>query len=270
MAIKNPQSKIKNRPYGVTSYFDRAQWPLQSLYFLLPLLVLYEFGTVAYAPAGDTRLPAIYAERLLGRFFELFGVTGYYLPGLLVAVVLLAMHITRGDPWKPEMKLYAGMAVESWLWALPLFVLGTLLAGTPTAMALTPGVLALTTAINDASGGGGGIVAFSWQAGMVFAIGAGIYEELLFRLVAIALLDLLFTDLLALPARIGSVLAVVGSAVLFAVYHFSENNPFEWSRFAFYMIAGLYFAVLYVGRGFGIVAATHALYDVMAIATHWR
>ncbi len=267
MTVKTPVSKIKARPYGVTSYFDRTHWPLQSLIFLLPLLLIYEVGTVAYAPVGDARLPAIYAERLLGRFFELFGVTGYYLPGLLVTVVLLAMHITRGDPWRPEFKLHAGMWIESWLWALPLFVLGTLLAGQPVAawMLSAPNVLAQATAINQT-----GLGAFSWQAGMVFAIGAGIYEELLFRLVAIALLDMLFSDLLALPARIGSVLAVVLSSLLFAAYHFSESNPFEWARFAFYMIAGLYFAVLYVGRGFGIVAATHALYDVMAIATHFR
>jgi membrane protease YdiL (CAAX protease family) len=263
--VPAPKRAKAARGYGVTSYFDRTLWPLQSLYFLLPLLVFYELGTVLYAPAGDERLPAIYAERLVGQAFEWLGVTGYYLPGLIVVVVLLAIHFSRGDPWKPEGKLYAGMAVESVLWAIPLFLLGTLLAGTPTAAVTVPAAV-------DAGGAGVsvGVPNLSWSTGVVLSIGAGIYEELLFRLMAIALLDLLFHDVLALPKSVSGWLAILVSALLFAWYHFGEANPFGWARFTFYLLAGLYFGVIYVTRGFGIVAATHAIYDLLAIATHLR
>lgn len=273
-----PITRSQNRSHAVTSYWDRTQWPLQSLYFLLPLIVGYELGTVLYAPEGGERLPAIYAERLLGRFFEVFGVTGYYLPGVLAVAVLLGMHVVRRDPWKPEPKLYAAMAVESLLLAVPLFIMGSLLSGTP-----APGSAGMGggAALEMAAGGGASgwpmaaawlqgspAVVDSWQSGLVFSVGAGIYEELMFRLIAIVVLHLLLDDLLALPRPVSKWGAIIGSAVLFAMYHFGEHNPFDAGRFAFYTLAGAYFAVVYVSRGFGIVAATHAIYDILAITTH--
>jgi len=72
----------------------------------------------------------------------------------------------------------------------------------------------------------------SWQAGMVFSIGAGIYEELLFRLIGIALLHMLFVDFLALPEKVGGAAAIGVSAVAFAMYHFNEtSNPFTLGLF---------------------------------------
>jgi len=40
--------------------------------------------------------------------------------------------------------------------------------------------------------------------------------------------------------------------------------PFNWAEFVFRTLAGVYFAVLFAVRGFGITAGTHALYDIMA------
>jgi len=255
-----PPQKRRARPPTVTSYVERTQWPLQGLLFLLPLLIVYEIGTVAYAPGSADRLPKIVAESLLGRFFDTLGVTGAYLPGLLVVVVLLAWHVLRRDPWGFEPKLYLGMLFESAALAVPLFVLMLVLPrdGGQTASAIV-------AAASGSGGGGGGLPIDSWEQGVVLSIGAGIYEELLFRLIGIALLHALLVDLLALPEGWGSTLSVIGTAVLFAWYHFWHGQPFHWGRFAFYAIAGVYFASIYVLRGFGIVAATHAIYDVMAI-----
>jgi membrane protease YdiL (CAAX protease family) len=253
--IGNRQSSIGHRRPTITSYWERTQWPLQSLYFLLPLIVGYEIGAVMLAGGEGERLPAIYAERLLGRFFELFGVGGVYLPGFLVVGLLLTLHVLRDDPWRPEPKLYLGMTVESLMWALPLFVLGTLVSGAPQ-VAMVFAALAQQTLDH---------VPIPLAQGIVFSIGAGIYEELMFRVIAIAVLHLLLDDLLALPKHVGQWGAIVGSALLFAAYHFVGTDTFDPARFVFYALAGLYFAIIYVGRGFGVVAATHALYDVLAV-----
>lgn len=257
-----PRSQSPNRPIArspdrpvVTSYWERTQWPLQSLYFLLPLIVGYEIGAVMLAGGEGERLPAIYAERLLGRFFELFGVGGVYLPGIIAVALLLTLHLLRHDPWRPEFKLYVGMAIESLLWALPLFVLGTLVSGAPP-VAMVFATLTQQTLDH---------VPIDFAQGVVFSIGAGIYEELMFRVIAIALIHLLLDDLLALPTHVGQWGAILGSALLFAGYHFVGTNEFDPARFVFYVMAGLYFAIIYVGRGFGVVAATHALYDVLAV-----
>lgn len=237
------------------SYWDRTQRPLQNLYFLLPVIVLYEVGTAWYAPAGDSRLPRIWAESLLDRFFQMFGVTGYYLPGILVLVVLFCWHLGRRDPWKPEPKLYVLMWIESLILAAPLYVF-MLVLFRQAPMAAAVELQHVAGAISSSEG---------WKAGLIFSIGAGIYEELLFRLIAIALLHLLLVDVLALPEVWGVTGAVVLSALAFSLYHFDRDNAFAWSKFLFYMAAGVYLAAVYVLRGFGIVAATHALYDVMVV-----
>lgn len=277
--------------HRLPTYWERAQWPLQCLYFLLPLLIAYEIGTVLYAPSGAGRLPPILAESLLGRFFDGLGVTGVYLPGLLVVVTLASWHVVRRDPWAPEPRLYAGMFIESVLLTMPLLALNLIISrDTPAAgdnlLALTASggdLFAQATSIagGEASGGatsggggtsGGGVGGFSWPAQMTLSIGAGIYEELLFRLIAIALLHFVLVDMLALPDRWGAWLAVAIAALLFALYHpFATYIPWHWSgsdmnRFVFYTLAGFYFAGVYVLRGFGIVVMVHALYDVVVFS----
>jgi hypothetical protein len=239
---------------NVNSYWSRSQRPLQALIFLLPLIVVYEVGMAIYADASQ---PArhIFARSLLRDFFEIFGATGYYLPGLIVVVVLLAMHFARGDPFRLEPRLYWLMATESAAAALPLFVFMLVLFRQPAPAAVTLGSLL------DNS---------TWQEAMLSAIGAGIYEELLFRLIGIALLHMLFVDVLSLPHRWGAMLSIGLSAVAFALYHFSDpkTNPFDWGKCLFYVAAGVYLAGVYVVRGFGIVAGTHAIYDVLVGILH--
>ncbi|MBB6429961.1 CPBP family intramembrane glutamic endopeptidase [Algisphaera agarilytica] len=261
----------KSPRHQVTSYWERTLWPLQSLYFLLPLLLGYELGAVMFAPEGDERLPQIYAERMLGRFFEWTGVTGYYLPGIATAVILLCWHFARRDPWKPEPRLYLVMLIESAILAAPLFIFSIMMTRPPTEATAMVGAAGWLPML--ASGLDG---VESWRQGVIFSIGAGIYEELVFRLIVIALVHMLLSDVLALPKSWSAGGAIAISAILFALYHpFDSHYPWqwdslEWGRFAFYTLAGLYFAAIYVYRGFGIVAATHALYDVMVIATHFR
>ena len=246
---RHQRSEIKS----LTTYWDRTQWPLQSLLFLTPLVVLYEVGTVLYVRGSSaTMLQRIKAESLLDRFFELFGITGVHLPALLVVVVLLLWHVVRRDPWQFEGKLYLFMAVESLILAVPLLVFGAVLVRTGMLSDGQP--MAMTTVVTE-----------SWQSALLLSIGAGIYEELLFRLIGIALLHMLLVDLLALPEHWGAILAVLGSALAFALYHFSSFGDIRLGPLAFYVMAGVYLAVVYVVRGFGIVVGTHAIYDVMAL-----
>jgi membrane protease YdiL (CAAX protease family) len=109
-------------------------------------------------------------------------------------------------------------------------------------------------------------------ADIVTGIGAGIYEELLFRLALICVLMLLFQDVLGWGKNNSIVLAVLVSAALFAAHHHidflsgrpNQNDIFDWAKFVFRTIAGVYFAALFAIRGFGITAGTHAFYDIIA------
>lgn len=276
----------KSPRHQVTSYWERTLWPLQSLYFLLPLLIGYELGAAVFAPEGNQRLPQIYAERMLGQFLEWTGATGYHLPAIATVLVLLGLHVAHRDPWRPEPRLYLAMLIESIVLAAPLFVFSIMITTPPPPEAAPgisaawegsgsiPGVFPLLASTAKAATGLDGVG--SWREGVVFSIGAGIYEELVFRLIVIALAHFMLSNVLALPKGWSAGGAIALSAVAFALYHpFDTHLPWgwtsgDWGRFTFYTLAGLYFAAIYVYRGFGIVAATHALYDVMVIAAHFR
>ncbi len=95
-------------------------------------------------------------------------------------------------------------------------------------------------------------------------LGAGLYEETLFRLALFsALLGLLRS--LDTPAWTAGALAAVGSATLFAAAHHVGPYGQAYGNFLFLfrMLAGLYFAALFQLRGYGIVVGTHACYNVM-------
>jgi hypothetical protein len=112
----------------------------------------------------------------------------------------------------------------------------------------------------------------SLLASVVTGIGAGIYEELVFRLILICLLMLLFQDVLKLSHKNSIILSVLVSAGLFSAHHhivlvngqLALSAVFNWTEFGFRTIAGVYFAVLFAIRGFGITAGTHAFYDIIA------
>ncbi|WP_428387803.1 CPBP family intramembrane glutamic endopeptidase [Mucisphaera sp.] len=271
------KTRDKPPPPAIASYWEQTRQPLQSLYFLLPLLLLYEFGAWWLGPGPGERLPPIFAERLMFDFFEIVGIPGTYLPGILAAVVLLIWHILRKDPWRPAPKTWGVMWLESVALAIPLLVLMAAIFRQPIAPPAeeTASLATLLPEMLAAQPGSDALAAIgSWPQGVVFSIGAGIYEELLFRLIAISLIHMVLSDLLALPEPASSLGAIVLSALLFSIYHFESINPLgwsplEWSRFGFYLIAGLYFAAVYVLRGFGIVVAAHAAYDVIVITQYF-
>jgi membrane protease YdiL (CAAX protease family) len=100
----------------------------------------------------------------------------------------------------------------------------------------------------------------------VLSIGAGIYEELLFRMVAIALVHFVLVDVFRFSHRFGAVSAILLSALAFTLYHGvigDGETGVQWTSAVFFFISGLYFAGLFVVRGFGIAVGVHAAYDIL-------
>jgi len=219
------------------------------LVFLTPLIVAYEIGAWFFlmregADSGWT----ISAQRMLSSVFETFGVVGLHLPAVLLTVVLLCWHILQRAKWRASPSVLLGMTIEAIAWAIPLILLAALLA---------PRVAAAVTG----SGSGDDLTSLSWPARATISIGAGLYEEMLFRMIAIAAVHFVMVDLLKRQHQTGLAVGVVVSALLFAAYHTIPSI----SVGVFYVLAGLYFGVLYVTRGFGIVVGCHAAYDMVAL-----
>jgi membrane protease YdiL (CAAX protease family) len=185
------------------------------------------------------------SERVFGRvrrFMELFGATGRYLPAAAVVGILLTWHIARSDPWRFRGSTMALMGIESALLAFPVITLG--------------GIINYYVPLYAGPHG--------WQSGVVLSLGAGIYEELVFRLICFTILNILLVDVLRCGKNPAHLTIVIGSALLFALYHYwsPQSAPFRVSDFAFRTLAGVYFGLLFVTRGFGITAGAHASYDI--------
>ncbi len=103
------------------------------------------------------------------------------------------------------------------------------------------------------------------MAGFVFAIGAGIYEELVFRLLGIAGVHTLLATLGGLDETARRRRVDRGHRPGLRLLPLRRHAPVHVAAFPVLRPRGLYLGVVFVGRGFGIAVATHAAYDVLAV-----
>jgi membrane protease YdiL (CAAX protease family) len=275
------------------SYFERTSRPIYAIVFLLPFIVFYELGTILINTDLLRRywLGRVVAFSWLQDFLAYLGLGskfGWAATPLAVVVILMALQLASRKGWRFWLGDILPMAVECILLAVPLIVLSMFLSGSarhqngsaPAAahFAVTSTVLRCSSVTNDVlpdaaesrddNGKWLGLL-----ANVVTGIGAGIYEELVFRLILIVALMVLFQDIFQLGHKISIILSVFISAALFGAYHhivylggqFIQSSPFNWAEFSFRTIAGIYFAGLFAIRGFGITAGAHAFYDIIAV-----
>lgn len=259
MAARTPRTRTKPRAArpdaGPLSYWERSKQPLEILALLVPLIVLYEIGLVRWL-ASLQGVQTNDAHRALVHLFESFGMDAtrlglpvLSLPAVAMVVVLLVLHVLSRKVWSVDLPTVAGMVVEGALAGLPLYV-------------LVRAVMGFATMATTAAPG-------AWLGDRILiSIGAGLYEEFIFRMVALLLLHSLLADLLRIKEPWSTWVSVVLAALAFAAYHplRGATGAIEWPVFASLFVAGLYFGGLYVVRGFGIAVAAHASYDIVVAA----
>jgi hypothetical protein len=240
---------------ATTGYWRATRAPRYSLTFAFPLLVAYEtlaFTLSHHALTGvrngaDVMLKSVFV--LLG------GRNGLLAFGVLLVGTGLALVIRdrrRSGPLAG--RVFVLMALESVVYAL---VFG-LVVGTLTGL-LLGGVVLASGATTVAAGPAGG---FATQ--LMISLGAGIYEELLFRVLFVGTLAWAGRQLLGWSPAAAGISATVIGALVFSAFHYigPYGDRLDLASFTFRTIAGVLFSGLYLLRGFGITAWTHALYDV--------
>ena len=237
------------------AYWVATKRPLQMLVLLLPLVIAYELGLALVLRSEEGVLTNKAHETLLETFDHLGvpAVSGLYLGGIVIVVVMFVWHVLNRDPWKISATTAGFMAGEALVLTVPLLVLGLLISRRELPAAAAPQIQLAELGL--------------WSK-MAISIGAGLYEELLFRMVLIALVHTLLVDLARLPDTAGTALAVLLSAAAFTIYHplGDEMGVVSVGKVIFYALAGLYFGAIYVLRGFGIVVVVHALYDILTLS----
>jgi len=226
-----------------------AARPLPSLLFLSPVLLFYALGLIWVRPDLGAR-----ADLLLRQALAPLGLTGVLAPTWLVVGVLLAWHVARRDPWRAPVRLLGRMLAETLLLAVPLLVLLAVMR-----MAARSGsVLALP--MRSAAGGHGP----DWLALAMTSIGAGIYEELLFRLLMVGAALGLARRILRRDSPGVRVAVILIAAGIFAGAHtLDDPNRFAWASFLFRSAAGTYLGYVFARRGFGVVAGVHIVFNLV-------
>jgi CAAX prenyl protease-like protein len=233
-------------------YLRRSRSPRYSVLFAMPLLVLYEglSALLTHSAVAGVRNGADVLLKSL--FVALGGRDGLVVFGLLLvggAAWLVVRDVRRsGERLLPG--VFAWMLLESAAYAGAFgFVVGWLTA------LLLEGPRHLTI---------GGAAALDLHTQLVVSLGAGIYEELLFRVVLVGALMWASRTVLHAGRGLSATISVILSALIFSTFHYvgSLGDTFTLASFVFRAIAGVAFSVLYVTRGFGVTAWTHALYDL--------
>jgi hypothetical protein len=235
-------------PTAATAATEPGYWaisraPLTSLVFALPLVVAYEGGVLLLGRGT----PRNGADVWLRQALDALGFGSYFLLPTLTILGLLAWHHVEHDRWNVRPGVLAGMALECGIWAAVLIGVARLQGQ------LWPDFLPLAVAP-----GREGVF-----ARLIGFCGAGLYEEVLFRLLLLPAVAFVLERLGASSVAAAG-WAILATSCLFSLAHYVGplGDTFDLYSFVFRALAGVFFSLLFVARGFGIVAGSHAVYDM--------
>jgi len=228
-------------------YLAASKAPRYSLLFALALLVAYEAMAVMVVPSAGVRNGADVVLKWL--FVSLGGRSGLLLFNLLLIGV--GAWLVARDWRRPGATVVPR-------------VFGTMLAESAVLAMLVGIVVGRATQALLERLAIGQMADFPLRTQLMLSLGAGIYEELLFRVFLVGGLAWLLRRTLDWTPRAAGITACIAGALIFSAFHYigSYGDPWQLGSFTFRFLAGLVFSALYLTRGLGITAWTHALYDV--------
>jgi len=222
----------------VRGYLKETRRPVYSAALILPFLCIYHVGTLVL---NTTYING--ADALIIRILSSLSVHSMFGSVLVLAACFAVWQLRTRASWKINSGMLLISFLESVCFALLLlFAFGWLATHLSLAMA------AKRHGVAD----------------LVLYCGAGIYEELVFRGFLLGILVAVFTRIFPGRKVAAVTAAIVLGALLFSAFHYigSSGDVFSAASFAQRAIGGLYFSVLFVTRGFGVTAASHAIYDI--------
>lgn len=212
----------------------------------LPLFLLYE--VLITAANADAAAPVrVGAEVWLKSLMAVIGAAGHLALGGIVLAIGIAVFVReRGRSIPLRAAYFGGLVLESAVYAVVVAALVSRVVGILFAAAPLP--------VGDV-----------WTQ-LALSIGAGLYEELVFRVLLVGGLAWLFQRGLDSQTTAYLTAALLGAALFSAVHYVGAfGDVFTLSSFTFRFLFGLALNVLFLWRGFGVAAWTHALYDIFLV-----
>lgn len=235
---------------SIKTYFSDSKNLLYSFLFSLPLFLAYEILILISQPNAE-QIVRISVDVWFKSIFSSLGINAVSISLLVVALLgLFILYKEREQLRELRFKYFPVMIAESMIYAVIVAFISQTLVSLLLNMDATESIAELT-----------GLQKFA------LSLGAGLYEELFFRVILVSVLILLFNRFFNNAKWASIIAAVTLSALLFSTVHYigSMGDPFTLSSFLFRFIFGLILNGIYVWRGFGVAAWTHALYDVWVL-----
>ena len=228
-------------------YFAESRTFASGVVSVLPLMFVYHWGIIQ-SGYGERNL----AQAWLVGPLQLVGLEAAHLLNVALVIALLAVLWRSGRSSSFSLLAAVGIAGESALYAVLLYKAAPALAGL-----LDERASGLAFTIN-------------WQrhAPFCLALGAGVYEELLFRLLLIGGGALLLGKVFMWSRTPSMAVMLVISSLLFAGAHHVGplGEPLESYSFLYRTVCGVALGALFLARGFGVAAWTHSIYNALVLA----
>lgn len=228
-------------------YLQQTKSPIYSFIYVLPLFVIYELGIWLIS---SENLPTLRnsVDVLIRYTITKLGITGIYGLGIVFLFgMIIAYMMNRKNIQKTKLRsgYFIMMIIESALWGLALSL-----------------VLSKITLFLFKEGSN---IVFQQ---MVLAIGSGLFEEFLFRVILVGILAIILGLFIRNNYWYKMTLAIVIAATIFSYFHFIGEfaNELKMSIFLFRTLAGVLLGYLYVLRGFGIAAYAHSFYNLIVLS----
>lgn len=254
MAVTSRQRHVcPNR--GLRGYFDSTSDPVVSSVVTLPLLVLYNLGLIM--PGNTMMNAADILTRLMTHFSGIYGMLALNAVLGLLSVAMLFFIIRKGR-FSPL--FWFLMSIEGLSYGLCLGHLVLWIMGKAHILGVNP------------------LDSLSIPQKLFLSAGAGYWEEVVFRLGMVGVpiyitkwwLERSGSRSLSKTGKVAKLIivgafSIVVSSFLFSLAHYLGSESFESHTFWYRTFSGILFAIIFLARGFGVVAYTHFLYDVVVM-----
>ena len=221
---------------------------LTSLILIFPLFLIYQVGVLFTLPLLNG------ADFVTTLLFSSLGLTlkGYllFLAGVVTLFAVTVGLLKRKQHFNGT--VFLPVLLESTIYAL---TMGSLI------------VVLMTKVLGFSPGLAVGLPQQGIVTRIVMSLGAGVYEETVFRLGLLAGSIASFEKLLGMSRWAAVVGGFTLSSAVFSFVHYIPpmGDAFTFSSFTFRLLAGIAFGVLFKLRGFAVAVYTHALYDIFVL-----
>ncbi len=256
-----PRPHAGRRPPPSFDYVGRTRRVAVNLLFLMPWLAIYQLALFGSGTALDNA-----AAAWLRSGVSALGREGFTYGSLVVSLLLCLVVLLRLREASRDRGVFGGMLLESVVYGALLGIVAQTLAQT-TALVRVEG----PSWAPPPSELGTAVIATMriHVENLGLALGAGIFEELLFRGALVGGGVFVIGHLFGAGRTIAALIMVPIAAWVFSAWHHAGpgGEPYVAEVFAFRLHAGLVLGTIYVTRGLGIAALAHGFYDVLVFAS---